>query len=55
MDDFPFSWHALLTGKVEDEGLGMTIYMTMGGTIDSPTFSMDSDERKNDGDTILKL
>lgn len=35
-------------GKIEDDGLGITIYMTMGGTIDNPTFSLDSDERKND-------
>jgi len=35
-------------GKVEDDGLGITIYMTMAGTIDNPTFSLDSDERKND-------
>ncbi|NOQ75802.1 MAG: hypothetical protein GQ574_27605 [Crocinitomix sp.] len=35
-------------GKVEDDGLGIIIYMTMGGTIDEPTFSLDSDERKND-------
>jgi len=35
-------------GRIEDDGLGITIYMTMAGTIDDPIFSMDSDERKND-------
>lgn len=35
-------------GKIEDDGLGIVIYMTMAGTIDEPTFSLDSEERKND-------
>lgn len=35
-------------GKIEDDGLGIVIYLTMSGTIDDPTFSLDSDERKND-------
>lgn len=35
-------------GKIEDDGLGITIYLTMFGSIDEPQFSLDSDERKND-------
>ncbi len=35
-------------GKVEDDGLGIIIYMTMSGTIDDPVFSLDKDARKND-------
>lgn len=35
-------------GKIEDDGLGIIIYLTMSGTIDDPVFSLDSDERKND-------
>lgn len=35
-------------GKIEDDGLGMTIYITMAGTIENPTFSLDADERKNE-------
>lgn len=35
-------------GKIEDDGLGIVIYMTMYGHIDDPSFSLDKDERKND-------
>ncbi|MBI3136558.1 MAG: hypothetical protein HYZ14_17920 [Bacteroidetes bacterium] len=35
-------------GKIEDDGLGIVIYMTMSGPLDNPTFAMDTDERKND-------
>ena len=35
-------------GKIEDDGLGIVIYMTMAGNLDDPTFSLDKDERKND-------
>lgn len=35
-------------GKIEDDGLGIIIYMTMSGSLDDPQFAMDSDERKND-------
>lgn len=35
-------------GKIEDDGLGIVIYLTMTGPLDNPTFALDSDERKND-------
>jgi len=35
-------------GKIEDDGLGIVIYMTMAGTIDEPEFSLDKEERKKD-------
>lgn len=35
-------------GKIEDDGLGLVIYLTMKGSIEEPEFSLDSDERKND-------
>ncbi|MBL7899215.1 MAG: hypothetical protein JNJ99_11830 [Crocinitomicaceae bacterium] len=35
-------------GKVEDDGLGIIIYLTMSGPIDNPEFALDGDERKND-------
>lgn len=35
-------------GKVEDDGLGIIIYLTMFGPVDNPEFSLDGDERKND-------
>jgi hypothetical protein len=35
-------------GKIEDDGLGLVIYLTMSGPVDDPTFSLDKDELKND-------
>lgn len=35
-------------GKIEDDGLGIIVYLTMSGNIDNPTFALDKDERKND-------
>lgn len=35
-------------GKVEDDGLGLVIYLTMSGNIDDPSFALDRGERKND-------
>jgi len=35
-------------GKIEDDGLGIIIYMTMSGPLDNPVFAMDNEERKND-------
>lgn len=35
-------------GKIEDDGLGIIIYLTMYGSIDEPQFALDKDERKND-------
>ena len=35
-------------GKIVDDGLGIVIYITMTGSLDSPTYAFDSDERKND-------
>jgi len=35
-------------GKVEDDGLGIIIYLTMYGPLDNPQFALDGDERKND-------
>jgi hypothetical protein len=34
-------------GKVEDDGLGIVIYLTMTGPLDNPSFSLDKEERKN--------
>ncbi len=34
-------------GKIEDDGLGITIFLTMSGSLDDPVFSLDKDERKN--------
>lgn len=35
-------------GKIEDDGLGLVIYMTMSGPMDNPEFAMDNNELKND-------
>lgn len=35
-------------GTIEDDGLGLVIYLTMSGSIDDPVFNLDSDARKND-------
>lgn len=34
-------------GKIEDDGLGLVIYLTMTGNLDDPQFALDSEERKN--------
>lgn len=33
-------------GTIEDDGLGMVIYVTMFGDLDDPSFSLDKDERR---------
>lgn len=35
-------------GKIEDDGLGIIIYMTMSGSVDNPVFTLDKDELKNE-------
>lgn len=35
-------------GRIEDDGLGLVIYLTMSGNLDDPVFSLDNEERKND-------
>jgi hypothetical protein len=35
-------------GKIEDDGLGIIIYLTMSGPLDNPTFALDNEQRKND-------
>jgi hypothetical protein len=35
-------------GKIEDDGLGLIIYLTMTGPIDDPSFALDKEELKND-------
>lgn len=35
-------------GKIEDDGLGLIIYLTMTGPVDDPQFALDGDERRND-------
>jgi hypothetical protein len=35
-------------GKIEDDGLGLIIYITMSGPLDDPSFELDTDQRKND-------
>lgn len=42
-------------GRIEDDGLGLVIYLTMSGNIDDPEFSLDKDERKNDMKENLEL
>ena len=34
-------------GKIEDDGLGLVIFLTMSGNLDDPEFALDKDERKN--------
>ena len=34
-------------GKIEDDGLGIVIYITMTGNLDDPVFALDKEERKN--------
>ena len=34
-------------GKIEDDGLGLIVFLTMSGHIDDPEFALDKDERKN--------
>jgi hypothetical protein len=34
-------------GKVEDDGLGIVVYISMKGNIEDPVFSLDKEERKN--------
>ncbi len=34
-------------GKIEDDGLGLVIYITMTGSLDNPVFQLDPEERKN--------
>ena len=35
-------------GIIEDDGLGLVIYLTMTGDLDNPTYSLDNDQRKLD-------
>jgi hypothetical protein len=35
-------------GIIEDDGLGLVIYLTMAGDLDDPSYSLDDDERKLD-------
>jgi len=42
-------------GRIEDDGLGLVIYLTMSGNIDDPEFSLDKDERKNDMKETINL
>ncbi|WP_066756335.1 AsmA-like C-terminal region-containing protein [Crocinitomix algicola] len=35
-------------GTIEDDGLGLIVYLTMSGSIEDPTFSLDKQERKNE-------
>lgn len=34
-------------GKIEDDGLGLVIFLTMTGNLEDPLFALDKDERKN--------
>ncbi|MCH2233488.1 MAG: AsmA-like C-terminal region-containing protein [Crocinitomicaceae bacterium] len=35
-------------GKIEDDGLGIVIYLSMSGNLDDPVYGLDKEERKND-------